>query len=337
MNIREIARLANVSIATVSRVINRPEVVLAETREQVLAVMRAHGYNPAPAAGGHTGSILLLVPYGGSILSQRLMAGLESVAAPRGYVVALGNTGGEAANVKRLVQLGIDQRYAGLVVAGYDTEPGDLLRLNEAQLPFVLVGNSPAAVKFNACYINTEEGAMRMARHLLGQGHRRLALLCGKGAARFEGFVRGGLNRCFGESEQGGPWKGRLLHAEDSVRGGYLAAGEFLEGDLPDAIFATSDELALGLIGAFREQGLEVPRDVAVVGFSDSPVSGVSAPTLTTMEQPTHKLGVVAARMLFDLVDAVVPDAMPQEIVLLPKLKIRASCGNRKPISTLFE
>ncbi len=111
MNIREIAKLANVSIATVSRVVNRPEVVLPETREHVLEIMREHSYTLPPARsgkGGRTGNILLLAPDGGNMLEQRLMAGLESVAGPKGYVITLCNTHGDAAELQRLLQFGID-------------------------------------------------------------------------------------------------------------------------------------------------------------------------------------------------------------------------------------
>lgn len=340
MNIREIAKLANVSIATVSRVVNRPEVVLPETREQVLAVMRQYDYSPAPPRGSRSGrasTVLLLVPDGGSYLNQRLMAGIENVAGAKEYMVSLCSTHNDAAQLQRLVRAGAEQRYAGIVIAGDDTGEDDAAPLAEAQLPFVLVGNSPAAASCNACYINTEEGAYRMARHLLKMGHHGVTLLCGGNEQRLEAAMRAGLDRAFYESEGRRAWPRRILRVEDSVRGGYLAAGGLVEEGLPDALFATSDEVALGLIGGLRERGIEVPGDVAVAGFSDAPVSSVSAPALTTMEQPTYKLGMVAARMLFDLIDAVVPDTVPQEIVLLPKLKIRTSCGNRKPISTVFE
>ena len=118
MNVREIAKLANVSIATVSRVINRPEVVLPETREQVLAVMRKVGYSPAPHAGGgaQPKAVGLLVPDAEDYLAIRLMAGIESVAARREHAVYLCSTKGGPDRERQAIAGALEQRMRGLVI-----------------------------------------------------------------------------------------------------------------------------------------------------------------------------------------------------------------------------
>lgn len=341
MNVREIAKLANVSIATVSRVINRPEVVLPETREQVLAVMRKYGYTPAPHTGGgaQPKAVGLLVPDAEDYLSIRLMAGIESVAARREHAVYLCGTKGGPDRERTMIAAALEQKLRGLVIYTNTLSVEDAADLQRRRVPFVLVGRSEAAPHHNACYINYEEGGYRMVRHLLELGHQKFLLLCDAGAPNIEARMWEGLCRARRELMTGPGGGDRVLHAEGgSVRAGYDAAQEVLAGERPDAVFASSDELALGLMKALRERGVAVPDQIAVAGFTDSPVAGVVTPELTTVEQPTHRLGMVAARMLFDLIDdESLLDGTPQEIVLLPKLKIRNSCGNRKPINTLFE
>lgn len=337
MNVREIAKLANVSIATVSRVINRPEVVQPETRAHVLSVMRAHNYNPAArGAAARTGSICLLAEHVGDYLVQRLLSGVESVAARRDCSVYLCGAGGRSED--DLLRAAIGQRFDGLIICSSSLGAESAARLVNAHMPFVLAERCPAAARFNACYVNFEEGAYRMARHLLELGRKRLWLLTSERQPNVSANMREGLlraQRTAGLEPDGG----RILRApESSVHAGYDAAFEVLSGNLPDAIFAASDELALGLMKALIEHGITVPGEIAITGFTDSPAAGIVTPELTTVEQPTHRLGMVAARMLFDMIDGITAaDATPQEIVLLPKLKIRASCGNRRPINTLFE
>lgn len=340
MNVREIAKLANVSIATVSRVINRPEVVLPETREQVLAVMRKVGYSPAPHAGGgaQPKAVGLLVPDAEDYLAIRLMAGIESVAARREHAVYLCSTKGGPDRERQAIAGALEQRMRELVIYTNTLSAEDAADLQRRRVPFVLVGRSEAAPRHNACYINYEEGGYRMVRHLLELGHQKFLLLCEAGSPNIEARMWEGLCRARRELMTG-PGGDRVLHAEGgSIRAGYDAAREVLAGERPDAVFASSDELALGLMKALQENGVGVPGQIAVTGFTDSPVAGVVTPELTTVEQPTHRLGMVAARMLFDLIDdESLLDGTPQEIVLLPKLKVRNSCGNRKPINTLFE
>ncbi|MCI8493321.1 MULTISPECIES: LacI family DNA-binding transcriptional regulator [Anaerotruncus] len=337
MNVREIAKLANVSIATVSRVVNRPEVVQPETRAHVLTVMRAHNYNPASrGTAARTGSICLLAGHAGDYLVQRLLSGVENVAAQRDCSVYLCGTGGRSE--EDLLRAVVGQRFDGLIICSSSLGAESAARLVNAHMPFVLAGRCPAAAHFNACYVNFEEGAYRMARHLLELGRKRLWLLTNGrrpnvSASMQEGLLR--AQRMAGLEPDGG----RVLHApENSVHAGYEAAFEVLSGSLPDAVFASGDELAFGFMKALLEHGVDVPGEVAVTGFTDSPTAGIVTPELTTVEQPAHRQGMVAARMLFDMIDGIpAADATPQEIVLLPKLKIRASCGNRRHINTLFE
>lgn len=341
MNVREIAKLANVSIATVSRVINRPDVVLPETREHVLAIMREHNYAPALDNRKNKNitatNIILMVPGGGGLVSQQLMSGLESVANRRNYTVFMCNSGNGAGPEERLLQAVLEQRTAGIVMVNTSLSPAAASMLQSAQTPLVMVGRKDTAIQYNTCYINYEEGAYRLVRHLLELGHKKMLLLCGETERLIEQTVLQGARRAFFELQTPGCELLPTVFCRSGVEGGYRAAAEILENRHLDAVFASNDDLAFGLMEALRERNIGVPSSLAVAGFSDSPAATVVEPKLTTVEQPNHKLGMVAARILFDLIDDDYPDSVPQEIVLLPKLKIRNSCGNKKPINTLFE
>ena len=131
----------------------------------------------------------------------------------------------------------------------------------------------------------------------------------------------------------------RVLEAEDSVVGGYrICREEILTEEPPQAVFAVSDELAMGVIKAAREENIPLPEGLAVAGFTGSEAAAVITPALTTMEHPLERLGAVAARRLIELIeDSALYQVETHEIVLKSKLKIRRSCGNRKEIYELFE
>ncbi len=339
MNVREIAKLAGVSIATVSRVINRPEAVLPEKREQVLAVMRKYNYHPWTRQGGDRGrssTIGLLVPRADDRLAIRMLDGVESVASRRGFTVYLCGTRGDAERERGIVSTALAQGMEGLIILTETLDVQTAAELRKRGVPFVLAGRSEAARRQNACYINYEEGGYRMVRHLLELGRENIVLLCGADAPGIVAQMGEGARRAL--SEGGRAREARVIQAGHSgIGAGYEAAQAVCAGS-PDAVFASSDELALGLMRALRERRVNVPEQVAVAGFTDLPSGEVVVPALTTVEQPAHRLGMVAARMLFDLIDdGELLDGIPQEIVLVPKLKVRNSCGNRKPINTLFE
>ncbi len=339
MNIREIAKIANVSIATVSRVINTPEVVLPETRERVLDVMRENNYNPMnfarSAINERVKTIQLLVPDSGVYLSQRLLAGIESITARKEYLVQLCNTRNDDDLIKRIIISAIEQKVSGLVFAGESISAEYIQMINDNLIPFVFIGKNETIKSINSCYINFEDGAYKMASHLLELEHSNIVLLCDMENNYLENFMKSGIAKAYSEAAKESNAL-PVIRAENSLKGGYDAATEIISKK-PDAVFASGDELAVGLIEGLKEKNILIPKDIAVTGFSDSPVSNYMFPKLTTVEQPTYKLGILAARILFDLIDDGFNEAVTQEIVLLPKLKIRNSCGNKKSINTLFE
>ncbi|MEO3781200.1 LacI family DNA-binding transcriptional regulator [Micromonospora sp. B11E3] len=326
VTVREIARLAGVSIATVSRVSNGTGQVSEEMRRRVLEAIEEHGYRPnhlgrALAARRH-GALGLVFPGLSGPYFSELIQGFESEAvAARASVHILCTHLREDSDAEVLEMA---RRVDGLAVMGGTISDTTLLRLAELAPVVVLAGRGPGTVP--SVSVDNAAATTRLTRHLLiDHGLRDLA---------FAGTPEG-------SPDVSDRWAGFLAaHRElglvpptDPVRvamqqpDGVLAADRLLDGAAaPDAIVCANDEIALGaLVGAFRRD-LRVPRDLVVTGFDDAPMAALVSPPLTTVRQPVRDLAAEAARMILRAVEA--PDApAPDSVVLPTEFVVRRSCG----------
>jgi LacI family transcriptional regulator len=127
------------------------------------------------------------------------------------------------------------------------------------------------------------------------------------------------------------------LEEENSIEGGYLAASKLLnQKDRPEAVFVSSDIMAIGAMEKLKQSGLKIPQDIAVVGFDNLKISGYLEPKLTTVSKPMYRMGLVAARLLFDIMEDEQDDSEPQEILIQSKLKVRKSCGHKDRVKEIF-
>ena len=343
MNIRKVAEIAGVSVATISRVLNHPEQVLPETRERVLAVMREQDYTPNWFARGlnlgKTNTISLLVPSIESGLHQSIMSGIETVARNKGYAVFFCDTHGDAQIEYDYLKMAETRRIDGVILICSRLGEQQLLPLREKRLlPCVHIGKNRIVGCETLCYIDFDEGAYRLMRHLLSLGHQRFHLLLDPLQESEAAQIRSGMRRAL--ADQGLPTDiFSESFSENSVRGGYLAAQKIMQkGSLPHALVTSGHEQAFGVIKAAQDEGLDIPARLALASLTDSPVCPIVTPPLTGLELPAAKLGMAAARMLFDRIEDEELDLnVPQEMVLQPKLKIRRSCGNQKYIYELFD
>ena len=332
MNIRELAKEAGVSVAPISRVINHPEAVLPETRERVQSIIEKYNYDPKPVNRGRR-SVALLVP--SAAWAQGLLLGVQSVLAPKGILVNLVETAPLSGGMAACIQAAAAAKPIGLLIAG---EPSLSPEMLPTELPVVLLGSYDHLENCNICGINYSDAAEKMLSHLYAMGHRSIWLLQSsrnppEKAAITAGYLRAAA--VLGMTDR----QCRILEGEDSVAGGYrICREEILTEDPPQAVFAVSDAMAMGVIKAAREENIPLPEGLAVAGFTGSEAAAVITPALTTMEHPLERLGAVAARRLIELVeDSALYQVETHEIVLKSKLKIRRSCGNRKEIYELFE
>lgn len=295
-SIHDVAALAKVSIKTVSRVVNDAPNVSAELRERVQAAVRELGYRPNQSARRLAGGRSFMIAYLYSNPAPGYISGIQSGAAARcrelGYhlVVEPISPGGEE-RFDVLDRLVAALRPDGvLLVPPLSDDAAMLARLAELRLPCARIAGSVVGAGFN---IHTpERAAGRMvADHLIAHGHRRIGIITPpakhrSALRRVEGF-RDGLAAAAVAIDESLFIDGGFTFASG------IAAGEALLAlpQPPSAIFATNDDMALGVLTLAHQIGLRVPEDLSVVGFDDTPASLTSWPPLTTVRQPLEDMG----------------------------------------------
>jgi len=341
MNIKEIARRAGVSVATVSRVLNHPETVAPKTRQRILTLMEEMDYKPNWFARGlnfnKTDTIALLIPNIMNPAYVEVAEGVESVANQKGYTVLLGITEGEEKKERKYIQTLIDRHIDGVILVSSLLNNDDLNHMKQQGIAVVLIGensdNSPEPiVRIDCC-----AAAYQAVQHLLNSEHKYIALIYGKAPAmenkrKIEGYKNAlkeagiALRTDF------------LIREENTIEGGYVATRKLLAlKNRPRAIFTSSDLLAFGVIDALRDSELRIPEDVAVMGFDNIRMSSLMVPKLSTVAKPLHKMGLSGARLLLDVIESGRNgDMVMKEIILQSKLKIRKSCGHKERIKEIF-
>lgn len=325
LTVREIAEIAQVSIATVSRVSRGIGQVSPQTRERVLQVIEEHGYRPnqlgrALAEQRH-GSVAIVFPGLAGPYFSELIQGFESEAMETGASVHIvGTHRREAADDDVLA---MSARVDGIAVHGGTIREETLRRL-AAEVPVVVLAGQPLdgipAVRADNSRV------AELTRHLLvDHGYRRLAFVGNPDGSpdvteRWEAFKQGHR-----EARVPAPKNPLKIGLQQSD--GVIAAGELLDGRRrPGAIVCANDETALGVLMGALGRGLRVPGDVAITGFDDVAMSSLVQPGLTTIRQPIRELGAVTARLLLSGLGG--PGAV-MDTVLATELVLRGSCGCR--------
>jgi LacI family transcriptional regulator len=326
--IRDVARRAGVSVATVSRVVNDRPDVSPETREAVMEHVRALSFSTNRSARGlskgRTGLIGLTIPYVlGDYYSSILSGATEALHEQEMHAVLCPTRHEherEAALVERLLRGTTDG--AILVMPSESAEElGDL----EAQgFPFVVV-DAPMPLPERVPVVSATHwsGARAATEHLLELGHRRIAIVEGReGWVATEDRANGYRAALAGAGVL--PSSSLVESGEFEIDGGYRAGCRLLDRDeRPTAIFALNDNMAIGVLRAAVERGLEVPRDLSVVGFDDSGLAEVVTPGLTTVRQPLEEMGRMAVSLLSRLVDGQRVETL--RIELATRLVVRGS------------
>ncbi|WP_402463654.1 LacI family DNA-binding transcriptional regulator [Isoptericola aurantiacus] len=321
--VRDIARHAGVSVATVSRVSRDDPKVRPETRARVRQSIDALGYTPSALGLGlaiqrHHALGIVLPGLGGPYFAE-LVQGIESVAVGTGLAVTVLGTHLRPDADRAVRQLA--QRTDALIVQAGTVED-ELLDTIAASLPVVVVAGTSR--RLTTVRTDGAAAAHEITAHLLQvHGYRRLRFVgtpdgSPDPTSRYEGFRRALAEH--GLVESGGP-----LRFGFEATSGALAARELhARGDLPDALVCANDELAVGLLATLPGLGHAIPGEVAVVGFDDNALAGLASPMLTTVHQPVFEIGATAARL------ALAPDGpppRPDSHVLETWTVVRESCG----------
>ncbi len=303
--ITDVARKANVSITTVSRVINNnSHKVHPATRERVLSVVRELDFRPnALAKGLHmkkTLTIGILIPDISNPYYAEIVRGIQNVADKAGYSVTLQNTDGKQEGIIRSIYLLREKSadgviFSGGIITGYET----LSILRELKERVVVIGRHE--VDFPAVMADNMGGAAQAVRHLIGLGHREIGFIGGSdGSTTSLDRLTGYRNAL---AQNGLPFNEKFVRPGSwNPKSGYLMAKTLLKGkERPTAIVSANDQMAFGAIKAAKEAGFSVPEDLAVVGFDNVPLSSYFDPPLTTVEIPIQDIGAASMKMLVGL------------------------------------
>jgi LacI family transcriptional regulator len=309
MTIREIADLAGVSIATVSRVLNGRDDVAAETREAVRRVIRDHGYtanrNARGLSAGRTGLVGVLVPLVFPAYFAEILAGAAEALYEQEMRVVLSPTQHEHARevslLDRLMHGGATDG-ALIVLPGESSE--ELERALDAGYPFVVVDPlMPLDDRIPSVSAAHMSGADQAMRHLISLGHRRIGAITGPPGWVATEDRRRGYRAALAAANI--PFDPALeVEADFEIPDGEQAARGLLSiANRPTAVFAFNDNIAIGTMRAARELGLRVPEDLSIVGFDDVEHATIVTPRLTTVRQPLAEMGRTAVSLLIRLLE----------------------------------
>ncbi len=328
--IRDVARAAGVSVATVSRVFNNSGPVHEETRARVREVAGALRYSPNSAARSlitaksNTLGVLLPDLYG-EFFSE-VIRGIDQTAQHNGYHVLVSSSHETQARIEGAIRA-MRGRVDGLIVMSPDIDAPTLAANLPESLPVVLLNCAVEGTSYDAISVDNFGGAYAMVRHLLSTGGTRVAIITGSSRnydarERLRGY-RAALRDAGAEQQEG--WE---IAGDFTETGGYRAAREIAAlSPRPTAVFAANDAMAIGALSAFREVGLRVPEDIAVAGFDDIPMARYMSPPLTSVHIEISELGARAMGVLLAAVQEKNRHER-QRVVLPTTLVVRQSCGS---------
>jgi LacI family transcriptional regulator len=327
--IRDVARAAGVSVATVSRAMNGADNVLPATKQRILLAARELRFTPSGAARSlitkRTDTIGALLPDLHGEYFSELIRGIDQAARARGLHLLVSSSHGDADEAAAALRA-MNGRVDGLLVMSPHAD-AEFLQYNlPGSLPAVLINTGVALPGHARFVIDNYGGAQVMTRHLAAAGRKRIAFITGpKGnddaQERLRGY-RAGLKSTMREFI----YEGDFTEESGCTAGRRIA----LSKPRPDAVFAANDMMAIGCLTALAEAGLRVPDDVALAGFDDIPIARYVAPTLTTIRVPIATLGSAALEALAKAVDA--PQSQTTHTSVMPvELVVRRSCGTGPP------
>ncbi len=329
-SIRDVAKLAGVSVGTVSNVLNRPGEVSADSVIRVQRAIEQLGYRRNDAArqlrAGTSSTVGFVVLDGQNPFFSAVVRGAEDEASKNGIAILLGNTDEDSARERMYLDLFEEQRVRGVLISPYRDISPRLEQLRSRNIPAVLVDRFSGDGRFSSVSVDNVSGGRMAAEHLIQTGRSRIAFVGGP----FD--LRQVSDRLAGArvAVEAAPHEVGIeviatsaLTVEEGIAAGMRILGR-PEREWPDAVFAANDLLALGLLQAFVGGGrLLVPQRIALIGFDDIAFARAAAVPLSSMRQPSRTIGATALRVLIEEADD--PTLIPRQTVFQPELVVRES------------
>jgi LacI family transcriptional regulator len=324
ITIREVARRAGVSTATVSRAFNQPDKVRTVTRERILRVIRDTHYVSDGLAvslvSRRSRTIGLIIPTVMNSIYASSTQAFQRTAQAAGYTVLVGVSEFSPVLEADLIQRLLERRVDGLVLTGGTHDRGLLEKVRRNGVPIVATWRLTGDPEIPAVSFDNRRAATSAVEYLISLGHRRIGLICGRTAVNDRALERRqAFEACL--ERHGIVVDPRLIHERDfeMIEGAAATALMLALDEPPTAIFCANDIQAIGAMGVCRERGLEVPRDMSIIGFDDLPITQYTDPKLTTIRVPADDMGRKAAEALIAAIAEGTPIAsveLPTELIL---------------------
>lgn len=337
MSIKDVAKIAGVSIATVSRYLNSPEAVREKTRKKVQEAIRQTGYAPNTLARnfrrGKTSLVVVVLPSVGDPFFAGVMRGIWRVADEEGYSILIRETQFNTHEFDEYSDIVFSKQADGIVllatISPFMADRAELIgKKDGGRIPPIVIGCetvAPQLSHFPSVRVDNARAAAEATGHLIGLGHRRIAFISGLASSlltrdREEGYRRAMADAGLPVSDD---W---VVEGRQTLEGAREAAGRLLaQSPRPTAIFCANDEMAMGAMHEIRRAGLRIPEDISVVGFDDIRYAEILDPPLTTIAQPTEEIGEHTMRRLCRAIEGGDIGAEPE--IVPHRLVVRESTG----------
>ncbi|MFC5401532.1 LacI family DNA-binding transcriptional regulator [Cohnella soli] len=332
VKIKDVAKMAGVSVTTVSRVLNGEKYVKDDLKEKVNKVIEELGYAPSQIARSlvrkKTNLIGVIVPDLTSSFYSTILSSIEDRASVNGYNLLVCNISEDIDKEYKYLNVFQEMRVEGIIIMHEKINEQIRAFIHKINTPVIFSSVKPMDQKFVSVIIDDYEAAYEATRYLIELGHEAIGFIGGdmrditSGQNRYSGY-RNAM------SDRGKKLVFEHIRFGDyKVQSGYDQMKEMLSaGNRPSAVFAVSDDMAVGAMNCIRDHHLRVPEDIAVIGFDGSQLTELVRPTLTSMEQPIHEMGRVTMDVLLKLIGGeTLPDG---DVILKHRLMIRESSQSR--------
>lgn len=323
----DVAKKANVSIATVSRVFNNSNAVSEETQLKVRRAAKKLNYTPHLGARSlmikRTDTIGIILPDMHGEFFSELVKGADAAARERGLHLLLSCSHDNAEDMAAALS-SMRGRVDGIMVMSPLIGANTFQEYVPKEMPIVIVNGARQDTQYSTVSLDNTSGAYKMTEHLLEEGHQRICLISGPENNQDAEQRKLGYVRAMKEAATNGQLD--IIEGDFSETSGYQAGMQILSRTAkPDAIFASNDSMAIGCLGALKDHGVSVPQDIALAGFDDIPLARYVRPSLSSVGVPIAELGTKSLEVLVGTLQQGDDDRQPKEFIFAPSLIIRDS------------
>jgi LacI family transcriptional regulator len=328
--IHEVAKHAGVGSITVSRVINNTGYISQETRERVEKAIAELGYVPNTLARSlrsrRTNTIGLILTDITNPFFTTLARGVEDAAKQAGYTVIFCNSDESQAKEEQYLNVLLQKQVDGLLFVPSQNRPTAIRQIQKHGTPVVVLDRRVSDVQVDIVRCDAVDGSYQLARYLISLGHRQIAVMSGAvGVSTADDRVTGYRNAL--EEAGIGIEETYIFRGDFTLDSGYAMTRQAISlHPRPTALIAANNFITIGAMRALQESGLEVPEDIALVGFDDLPPAMVTFPFFTVASQSAYDMGTRAMNLLLERLEGKENDQY-QEIILPTQLIIRRSSG----------